>query len=653
MAELTGNQLVIESEDGSIRITNSELYQENFSLEESICSEETLRFGGCESSCVKFKVANNYSALKNKWLKISIFIGEQSEETVLGVFKVESDQLDANRTCREVTAYDRMYTIANTDISDWHSGLIFPMTMKDFREQLFDFLECAQQEIDLPNDNQLVYATQSFEYLSAKDVLLDICEINGCFGKINENDVFEYIFLDETITREITRSEYKSGDFSYEDFATQKITGIRLVQSDTETEFDYNPDSENLYTIETRALYFGENLEFVGALLENLFGVISDITYIPASINCACDLTTRCGHRIGIYSDESIVKTYALERTLTGIQLLKESIEARGAELYDVLSQSTDRAIYYANKQITDIYKNNFYSYTFANAQRYSVTSVKQNIIEFNAAATANTDVILVATIPVEFSADGEFVIKYYVDAVEVENSELRQYMKKGMNFVTISNYFGMGENERISLTVSAETAYTESVERQQAAKILSFEKYIETGEYDEVAVDTTAPTGVIAQWGIKAVLFAKGIAGTENWDGTINLSEEIGLIPVGQPEIKALDVNMALNNLTPKTSAFGSVFSKVQVAQVEILGFAGNISFNRKITNYTFDTSKASAYEFDSEYLLAENGSYHMKTEYSFASVPMEIDSGSMCGLTLRTDDKSIVESVEIEYEL
>ena len=51
-------QLIIETDDKTVKITNNELHQQKFELEESLCSENQLEFGSCESSSIKFTVSN-------------------------------------------------------------------------------------------------------------------------------------------------------------------------------------------------------------------------------------------------------------------------------------------------------------------------------------------------------------------------------------------------------------------------------------------------------------------------------------------------------------------------------------------------------------------------------------------------------------------
>ena len=79
---------------GQTTITNEDLFQEEFSLEESLCSESLLRLGCCEASMVKFKVANIFSPMKGQELDIKVFLGGSTGNPFrYGYYKVNSDNL--------------------------------------------------------------------------------------------------------------------------------------------------------------------------------------------------------------------------------------------------------------------------------------------------------------------------------------------------------------------------------------------------------------------------------------------------------------------------------------------------------------------------------------------------------------------------------
>lgn len=55
-------------------ITNEDLFNNEMTIEESLCSENQLKFGSCEASMVKFKVANIFSPMVGKTIDISVVL---------------------------------------------------------------------------------------------------------------------------------------------------------------------------------------------------------------------------------------------------------------------------------------------------------------------------------------------------------------------------------------------------------------------------------------------------------------------------------------------------------------------------------------------------------------------------------------------------
>mgnify|MGYP003271427111 FL=1 len=161
----TDKQMVISVVGTNQKIDNSMLEIGTFALEESLCSESELKFGACEANCVKFTARNTAGNIIGKTISIEETIEGDSENPMpYGVFKVASDVPTADRTKRQITAYDAMYDIINTDVKSWYAGLSFPMTLKQFRDSFFAHLGIAQVETSLVNDsmtvNKTIVATQ-------------------------------------------------------------------------------------------------------------------------------------------------------------------------------------------------------------------------------------------------------------------------------------------------------------------------------------------------------------------------------------------------------------------------------------------------------------------------------------------------------------
>ena len=191
-------QIIISHEDGEL--TNEDLYSESFELTESLCSQSELRFGSCEASMLKFKIANVVEVLKDKWLTVSqVLAGKNDTPFQLGKYKVFSDVPSGDRNYRNIIAYDAMYDIINAEMVNWYESLIFPLTLKEFRDSFFSYFDMTQSEKELINDDMLIEKTIDADSISGKQILTAICELNGVFGHINRQGEFDYVSLAEKV----------------------------------------------------------------------------------------------------------------------------------------------------------------------------------------------------------------------------------------------------------------------------------------------------------------------------------------------------------------------------------------------------------------------------------------------------------------------
>ena len=162
-------QLHIYYDNGASHITNTDLYAEEFTLRESICSDSQLRFGGCESSSVEFKIANSGASLKGKSINVQMVLDGHTEAPfTVGTYKVQSDKPTADRFGRVVTAYDAMYDVINADVSDWWKSLSTSFSLKALRNSFFSYFGITQKAVSLPNDNIMVTQKPELDKVSGK-----------------------------------------------------------------------------------------------------------------------------------------------------------------------------------------------------------------------------------------------------------------------------------------------------------------------------------------------------------------------------------------------------------------------------------------------------------------------------------------------------
>ena len=172
-------QLKIELEDGTI-LDNSMIYSEEFELEESLCSEDELRFGACEASCVKFRIFSIPNRLVGQKITISEVLGGQTDSHMqIGKYKIASAKPTADRDFIDIVAYDAMYDIIHSDVAAWYNNQFkattstttdedgnettvvtySTTTLKKFRDSFFSHFGIEQVDVTLPNDNMVVSKT--------------------------------------------------------------------------------------------------------------------------------------------------------------------------------------------------------------------------------------------------------------------------------------------------------------------------------------------------------------------------------------------------------------------------------------------------------------------------------------------------------------
>lgn len=365
-------QLSIVSDDGKINITNTELHQEKFELTESLCSESELTFGACEAGMIKFTVSNVFLPMKGKWLTAKMTLdGHKDKPFQIGRYKVYSDTPTADRTCRDVVAYDALYDILSSDVTDWYNQILpqkdSKVTLKQFRDSFFNHFGVEQEEVSLVNDEMIIEKTVEVkasssgssdtaekstigEAISGKEVLFCILEINGCMGNIGRVGKFRYVYLTQEMqglypandlypaddlyprnpkSTSISKSQYISAQ--YEDYIVRTIDKLQIREKENDIGAIVG-DGGNTYVIEGNFLVYGKGTKELNEIGEKTLSKIKGIIYRPFSADCKGNPCLEVGDAVRLTTKYELIETYILKRTLKGIQALRDDLEADGEE---------------------------------------------------------------------------------------------------------------------------------------------------------------------------------------------------------------------------------------------------------------------------------------------------------------------------------
>ena len=356
---LEENNYALIKEYSTERITNEVIYSEAMRIKESICSESELKFGCCESNELYFKIANVTGSLKGIWLTVTETLGnDTSTPFKFGKYKVYSDTPSSDRNYREIIAYDSMYDILNADVTSWYNSLSFPITQKNFRDSFFNYLGIFQKSVTLIHDSMSIEKTIATDSISGKEIITSLCELNGVFGHINRDDYFEYISLDSNVTPiEIETRYTKSGE--YEDFYTEPISKLQIRQEENDVGIIYG-EGNNCYIIEDNFLVYGKSSEELTSICQKLYSKINKIVYRPFKGSIKGNPCYEVGDYILVQTRNTSIKSFILERTLTGIHSLSDDIRAINAFSKEIIklkgkTNTLERSVEETRSQISNV----------------------------------------------------------------------------------------------------------------------------------------------------------------------------------------------------------------------------------------------------------------------------------------------------------
>ena len=345
-------------------IDNSMREQDTFALTETLNDGTELKFGSCLPNQISFTGRDIPLATKGMKLRpVETLEGNENDPFVYGTYTVQSDTPTADRTKRQIVAYDAMYDIINSDVKSWYDGLTFPMSLKAFRDSFFVHLGIDQKETSLVNDAMTVNKTlitsttedsavTAEAAISGKTIIEAICEINGAFGNINREGKFEYVIL-QTITSAVYPAEdlYPREDlfpsdsnaesmtghyitFDYEDFQSKAITQLE-IRADDNTAGAIVGTAGNTYVISGNFLISDKTGAELEQIANNVLPIMAQAAYTPIkSSTCVGNPCLELGDPIRFNTSREIVETYLLQRILTGVQSKRDAIVSPGTKYH-------------------------------------------------------------------------------------------------------------------------------------------------------------------------------------------------------------------------------------------------------------------------------------------------------------------------------
>lgn len=554
-----------------IPLENKDFSQGELSINSKCVSGNDFEYGSvyCAELTAGIQTTADRYLFYNGVISVAVYILLASgtwEEIPLGIYNISEVERTGQKI--EIKAYDNMVFMDDP----------IDMSVTDITGSPYEILETiaemagislaqSKEEIEnLPNGNRLLGISVS-QNATTRDVLSELCTILCAFAVYDRAGKL-------TIRQYGAETVYKA--------TGRKKTGTKI--SDYIVRFKgikAQIGGKNKYALEDTAtgliLDIGANGFLQHGLdstheeiLQNMRDVVLKINYTP----CSTELMTGypaldLGDMIEVESPHgSSVRTYVMSYNWK--YRGRHTLKGMGNNPRLNVKSQTEKTI---EDVAGSVSTKDVITHSYTNISAYTIGQKEKTIISINYATTANAHPVFIATIPFTTDRDGYVTFKYYLDEVLMPDDILRQYVSRGDHFVTLSNNMTAEKDTRHTLAVKACTEYVESDARQQAAKIMSFERYITTGKYTAQAIDAAIPKVTIAKNTIRAVLYAQGMAGTDEWDGTINISEYITPMDLPRMQLSGFTIDAAIAEVPRTDKAIPESIAAWSLTHLPIVG--------------------------------------------------------------------------------
>ncbi len=337
--------LTLYFEELGLTIENELIDGESFKLTESLCSENTIKFGSCESAVLNITIADVKQDLKNQTVIVTQTV-DGTYTMPLGTYKVDSAKKRSDSRFRDIIAYDQMKKF-DVDVTSWFNSLSFPMTIKEFRISLCKYIGIPVFEQELINDNAIVRKTIIPTVISGREVLMKIAEINGAFGHITRDNLLKFMHLgqyglypSETLYPAENLYPSESNEFigdagyrdcNYDDYVVKPITKLQIREQQGDIGVTVG-SGESGYIIQDNFITFGMTSDELASVANNVLKVIEGRYYTPQTTIMAGLPYVEVGDSITIVTTNDAIETFVLNRELSGLQILTDTIHADGSE---------------------------------------------------------------------------------------------------------------------------------------------------------------------------------------------------------------------------------------------------------------------------------------------------------------------------------
>lgn len=350
---------------------NEDIYEDSFELTESIMDSK-VEFVGCIASIMKATISTTKlpkANLQGTYVEADVAVIMDAQGTLSAYIPLFHGYIDTCETSadghwQKIVCYDSLAYLTDTPIYNAYKAAFNggSVTLAAFRSSIFSALQIGQDAQTLANDAVKFKKRYRNKDLTALALVRFITQINGAYGIINREDLFEYRYIDDSASPEDI-PYYRS--LEYDNTTIRPInTGgltIRTNSNDAGVTVDWtnyqqyvgedpgwNDDSQDTYLVDpddediTESNYVIEGNLIAYKLSKNKKKVIAanimsdighDAVFRPYKVVCNGLPYVECGDKVRFTkADTTQIGFVVTKRTLKGVQNMTDTYECQPSQ---------------------------------------------------------------------------------------------------------------------------------------------------------------------------------------------------------------------------------------------------------------------------------------------------------------------------------
>lgn len=636
------------SDNTTIEISDSDISTGGVEITMQAATQDILEFGPAVVGQLDLSLRTSKYDSRYRYynavitLNYNIELPDGVEVIPLGIWTVS--EADRKGTTLKLSAYDNLIKLDkafNVSVT----GQPF-----DIMSQIAQECECELAEDEnyyktLPNNEELIGIMTGGACSTYRQAATAIAQLCGCFVQADRFGKISMKQFSTTPTFSLTASQRYECVLA--DYLCRYVELVVTSVQGTFQSISQVVESGTTLTMND-ALAWDDGLpETLQRRTDALMLLLDQIQYTPGELSIPSDPSIDCGDYIAIETETGTVNTLVTSYTWKYHAPMELESVGKNPRLFSTNSSKQQMLKEVEQKSMANLY-------AFKNIKRFDCTSELEPFVQVTFVSTKETFALFSGTFQVDVEVDDvEYTSKLILTKTDEETGET----------ITEEHNIPFTRAGHVDLHIQYQyngvefgPKYIHTLEK--GSHIITLHYPIQGIEGDSIGrfaiyMSVEGGNAHIKKEMFMGTISGQGLAGNPKWDGTINFTEIL-------PYYNIEDLSLTMTNINDELAVSKSTnIRKSDISQrigahrladltLPIIGFTESIGFSEVVTNYTVEGAKAENYDFNSEYVTFENG-FALRTLYEYSSVEETIDTGKMCSIMIKTDDKANVESVVI----